>query len=170
MKKEKLTINDFHKRYPDDEACLERVFQTRYADFTHCPKCGKPFKYHKVRGYKRYACQHCGYHIHPLSGTIFHKSSTPLKLWFYAIYLFSVSKNGVAAKELERQLGVTYKCAWRMAKQIRLLFSDDEELDLLDETVEVDETYVGGKRKGKRGRGAEGKTAVVGIVERNVVQ
>lgn len=105
--------------------------------------------------------------IHPLRGTIFHKSSTPLKLWFYAIYLVSQSKNGVSAKELERHLGCTYKCAWRMAKQIRSLMASDNKIKLTG-VVEVDETYIGGKtKKGVRGRGSERKTAVLGVVQRN---
>ena len=99
---------------------------------------------------------------------LFHKSDTSLKLWFYAIFLFANSKNGVSGKELQRQLGVTYKTAWRMAKQIRLLFKKTG--PKLSNTVEMDETYVGGRRKGraqgKTGRGADGKSVVFGIVER----
>jgi hypothetical protein len=91
--------------------------------------------------------------IHPLKETIFEKSSTDLTLWFHAIFLFSISKNGVSAKELQRQLGVTYQCAWRMAKQIRSLM--DQGSDPLTGTVEVDETYVSGRRRGTAGRGAK---------------
>jgi transposase-like protein len=162
----RFTIKDFNARYPDDNACLDEVFSRRYQKFTTCPECRKAFKYYKVSDRKCYACQSCGYQLHPLADTIFHKSSTPLKSWFYAIYLFSVSKNGVSAKELQRQLGVTYKCAWRIAKQVRQLFSDDSQ-EPLGGVVEVDETYIGGKRKNsKRGRGADGKKPVVGLVER----
>lgn len=162
----RFTIKDFNNRYPDEDACLEEIFSKRYQKFSTCPKCGKPFKYYKVKDRKCYACQSCGHQLHPLADTIFHKSSTPLKSWFYAIYLFSVSKNGVSAKELERQLGVTYKCAWRIAKQVRRLFTDDNN-EPFDGTFEVDETYIGGKKKNsKRGRGADGKKLVVGIVER----
>ena len=100
----------------------------------------------------------------PLADTIFHKSSTSLKNWFYAIFLFANAKNGVSAKELQRHTGVTYKCAWRMAKQIRLLFNKSD--SKLSNTIEVDETYIGGKAKGKRGRGADNKTSVIGMVER----
>ncbi len=78
----------------------------------------------------------------------------------------SQSKNGVAAKELQRHLGVTYKCAWRIAKQIRLLMSPDGGPLGGLEIIEADETYIGGVRRGKRGRGAEGKTPVFGVVER----
>lgn len=80
------------------------------------------------------------------------------------MYLFSISKNGVAAKELERELKVTYKCAWRIAFQIRELMK--QKTGLFGGIVESDETYVGGKHRGKRGRGADGKTPVFGLLER----
>ena len=162
--KERFTILDFEKRYPSEDACLDEVFDRRYGHFSYCPECGKEFKFYRVRGRKCYSCQYCSHQIHPLAGTIFHKSDTDLRKWFYAIFLFCASKNGVSGKELERQLGVTYKTAWRMAKKIRELFAQDD--DNLSGIVEVDETYVGGKRRGKRGRGADGKSPVVGIVER----
>ncbi len=162
---ERYTIKEFNKQYPSDEACLAEVFETQGHAGRPCPSCDKDTKFHKVVGRKCYKCQYCAYEIYPLAETIFHKSRTPLKSWFFAIFLFSNSRNGVAAKELERHLGVTYKTAWRMAKLIRGLF--DEGDFTLSGTVEADETYVGGKRRGKRGRGAAGKTPVVGIVERN---
>lgn len=165
---EKFTIKQFHQKYPDDDACLNEIFQNRYGVLTECQQCSKPFKYYRVKNRKCFKCAFCANELHPLADTIFHKSSTSLKNWFFAIFLFSNSKNGVSAKELERHLGVTYKTAWRMAKQIRLLFADQDINDvLLKGTVEADETYVGGRRRGKRGRGAEGKTPVIGIVERD---
>ncbi|GAG69321.1 unnamed protein product [marine sediment metagenome] len=81
------------------------------------------------------------------------------------MFLFSTSKNCVSAKELERQLGITYKTAWRISKQIRLLFKQGK--NLLSNTVEIDETYIGGKHKGKRGRGSENKTPIIGLAERS---
>ena len=137
----------------------------------HCPKCGE------FRAFRRYAtkqqrrswtCTACGQHIHPTAGTIFHKSSTSLHLWFYAIYLMTSTRCGISAKQMERELGVTYKTAWRMAKLIRqdLMEQDDEPMD---GPVEADETYVGGRRRGTpRGRPGPGshKTAVFGVVER----
>lgn len=162
---EPFTIADFQKQYPDDNACLAAIFQHRYGQLAKCEGCKAPTKFHRVKRRKCYACQVCGYQLHPLANTIFHKSDTSLKLWFYAIFLFANSKNGVSAKELERQLGVTYKTAWRMAKQIRLLFKVPRHK--LHDEVEVDETYIGGRRiGGKRGRGAGGKTPVVGMVQR----
>lgn len=161
----KFTINDFNLKYADDDACLDEVFQQRFSDLENCPECGGEAKFYKVSGRKCYACQFCGHQLHPLAGTVFHKSPTPLKTWFYAIFLFSTSKNGVAALELQRHIGVTYKCAWRMARQIRILMS--QKPSLLKGKVEADETYIGGKGKNnKRGRGAENKTPVFGLVER----
>ena len=162
--KDKFTIKEFNKIYPDDTACLNEIFKNRYSHLKSCPNCNKKTNFYLVKNRKCYACQYCGYQISPLADTIFHKSSTSLKNWFYSIYLFSVSKNGVSAKELERQLGVTYKCAWRIAKQIRHLFKQNKEL--LSDIIEIDETYIGGKHSGKRCRGSENKTAVMGLVQR----
>lgn len=161
----KYTINDFNAKYPDDDSCLHEIFLQKYGSLTECPECKKSTKFHKVSNRKCYACQWCSFQLHPLAGTIFHKSPTPLRLWFYAIFLFSNAKNGVSAKELERQLGVTYKCAWRMAQQVRALFTEVDRQQMSG-TVEADETYIGGKRRGKRGRGAEGKTPVFGMLQR----
>lgn len=158
----RYTIKQFQKQFPTDESCLAHIFNQRFPDGCKCPKCGKD-AFHPVKNRRSYACS-CGYQVYPTEGTIFHKSSTSLVLWFYAIFLMAQSKNGVSAKELERHLGVTYKTAWRIAKQIRKLMSDNDEP--FDGEVEADETYVGGKRRGKRGRGAEGKTPVFGVVKR----
>ena len=163
IKVQKYTVDMFHAEYPDDDACLDKVFQNRFPNGVECEKCGLKDCFHRVPGRKFYACV-CGFSISPTAGTIFHKSPTPLKTWFFAMFLISSSRNGVAALELQRQIGVTYKCAWRMMHQIRSLMG--EELPYMTGTVEVDETYVGGKRKGKRGRGAAGKTVVVAALER----
>lgn len=155
----KYTIKDFQKEFPNDDVCLDHIFAQRFGDLPDFNK------YYRVTKRKCYAHSVTGQQIHPLAGTIFHKSATKLTNWFYAIFLMSQSKNGVAAKEIERHLGVTYKCAWRMAKQIRQLMAQSP--SMLSGTVEADETYIGGKGgNNKRGRGAENKTAVVGMVER----
>lgn len=95
----------------------------------------------------QYACSYCGTHIAPLAGTVFQKSTTSLRLWFYAMFLMISTRSGVSAKQLQRELGVTYKTAWRMFKQIRMLMADVDISPLggNGETVEIDETYVGGK-------------------------
>lgn len=159
----KYTIKQFNKDFPDDNACLDYIFNQRYGKDYECAKCGKQGFYRNKKR-KSYSCAWCGYDLSPLAKTIFHKSSTSLRDWFFAIFLMSTSKNGVSAKEIERQLGVTYKTAWRIQKQIRMLM--DTNGDRLKGTLEIDDTYIGGKSKGKRGRGAEGKTPILGIVER----
>lgn len=103
-----------------------------------------------------------GHQIHPLQGTIFEKSSTPLVKWFYAIFLFSKSKNGIAALELSRQIKVTRKTAWRMCKKIRTLMDDRE--GPLSGIVEADETFIGGKVR--FGNGNKAKAVVIGLLQR----
>src|SRR5215469_13749630 len=158
------TLRDFQNQFPDDRACLDFLFKTRWPDGGTCPECGKKDCFYAIEKRRSYGCSWCGFQFYPTAGTIFHKSSTSLVSWFFAIFLMSTSRNGVAAKELERQLGVTYKTAWRMAHEIRKLMTDDS--GPFDGIVEADETYVGGKRPGKRGRGAAGKTPVIGIAQR----
>ena len=160
----KYTIKDFNRQYPDDEACISEIFRQRYGDLVVCPHCGKKTKFHKVSNRKCFSCQYCAYQLHPLADTIFNKSSTPLKLWFFAIFLMSYSKNGISAKELERHLGVTYKTAWRIAKEIRRLMN--QSYDKSGGVFEADETYVGGKGRMIRGRGAKQKTPVFGVAKR----
>ncbi len=113
------TIAQFFKQFPTDEACLEHLMQVRYGLEGECPKCHEKTRFSRVSSQRAYACQWCGWHTYPCVGTPFQDSRTSLRLWFYAIYLFTVSRHGVSAKELQRQLGVTYKCAHRMGHQIR---------------------------------------------------
>ena len=148
----KYSIIDFQKEFPNDDVCLEYIAKR---------KCPVGDKFYRVAGRKSYA-NAAGEQVYPLKGTIFEKSDTSLVKWFYAIYLFSVSKNGVSAKELERQLTVTYKTAWRIAYQVRKLMEQGG--DKLSGIIEADETYIGGKRRG--GQGGKGKTPVIGIVQR----
>jgi transposase len=161
------TIVEFFKRYPDDEACLTQVFEARFGQGHVCPNCDRSAKWYRIKATRAFACQWCGWHLHPTAGTLFEDTRTPLRLWFYAIYLFTSSRHGVPAKELQRQLGVTYKTAWRMGHEIRKHMAAVDGDDPLSGTVEIDETLVGGHRPGKRGRGAAGKTIMFGMVERN---
>jgi len=151
----KYTIKDFRTQFPTNDVCLDYVFKTKYPQQSQ--------SYYRVTKRKCYANGE-GKQIHPLKGTIFEKSSTPLTDWFYAIYLFSATKNGVSAKELQRQLGVTYKCAWRLARKIRELMSESIPNNQLTGTVEADEMYVGGKQK--KNKDLRSKATVVGVVER----
>ena len=162
-----ITLQQFHKQFPNDDACLEHIMKTRHGLENTCKKCGAVTKYSRVASQRAYACQWCGWHTYPCVGTPFEDSRTALHLWFYALYLFSTSRHGVPAKELERQLGVTYKCG-RMGHQIRKYMAKVDGETPLSGTVEVDETYIGGKTKGgKRGRGAANKTVVFGMLQKD---
>lgn len=167
----RYTVQQFNADFPDDDACLECIKEQRFpGGMASCAseECkGKTRKHHRVSGRTAYACDYCGQHIYPLAGTIFEKTTTPLKLWFYAMYLMGSTRCGISAKQIQRETGVTYKTAWRMFRQIRLLLSEDVKLE--GSSVEMDETYYGGKRKGQAGRPMRGdkkKTPIVGIAQR----
>ena len=158
------TIQQFYKDFPDDAACLEWLKESRWPNGIKCAKCRKITKHHRITKRPAYACDLCGHHVYPLAGTIIEKSPTSLQKWFYAMYLMASTRCGVSAKQVQREVGVTYKTAWRMCTQIRSMLG--ENIKLSGSSVEVDETYIGGYRPGKRGRGAEGKAIVVGAVKR----
>lgn len=163
---DKFTVKDFFQRFPNDDACLQHIMDVRYGMRHICRKCGVESTFHKLENRKAYCCASCGDNLYPCAGTIFQDSRTSLQTWFYAIYLFVNTRHGVSGKELQRALGVTYKCAYRMGQQIRLLMAKADGFEMLQGHVECDESYVGGYRPGKRGRGAGGKTIVMGMIER----
>src|SRR6266446_7699461 len=161
-----LTIQDFFKRFPNDEACLDHLMKLRFGEDFGCPKCGEIGKFRKLAKHPAYTCN-CGHHIHPMEGTIFKDTHTPLAKWFYAMYLFTTTRHGVPAKELQRQLGVSYPTAFRMAHLIRTYMAEVDGDDALRGHVEADETYVGGRNTGRgKARRYENKSIVFGIVER----
>jgi hypothetical protein len=147
---------EFMREFPNDEACLEHLWRERYApdgENAYCPRCGKvrSFKrYHKPEADKTrvrqvWTCTSCSLQLAPTAGTIFHKSSTSLHLWYYAIWIITSTRCGVSAKQLERELGVTYKTAWRMFNLIRNRLMAQDDTGPLSGEVEADETFVGGK-------------------------
>ncbi len=182
---------EFMGAFPDDDACLDYLWRTRYApDGEHalCPHCEveRVFRFYEGKQQRQaWTCVACGHYLYPTAGTIFHKSSTSLHLWFYAMYLMTSTRCGISAKQLERELGVTYKTAWRMFTLIRndLMTQDDE---TFSGEVEMDEMFVGGKprqtdrarwertatTKSERTRAAREvsdrkKTPVFGMAQRN---
>lgn len=171
-----MTMRRFMELFPDEDACLDYLKQRFYPDGSECPKCERVTRFHRIRGRKAYSCQHCGHQVYPTAGTIFHKSSTDLSKWFWAVYLLSSTRCGISAVQLQGEIDVTYKTAWRMLKEIRTMLGYDEERDRrLYGRVEMDETLIGGRpRVGDIPNGMRGvpawiaanKTTVVAVVER----
>ncbi len=162
-----MTVKEFFAAFPNDETCLEHLMKTRYGKQCDCPKCGRYSKFYRMKAERAYACEFCGHHIHPTADTPMHRSRTSLQSWFYVMHLFTSSRHGVSGKEIQRSLGCTYKTAWRMGHEIRKYMALIDGDGPLDGDVEADETYVGGKRSGKRGRGAGGKTVVFAMQDRD---
>ncbi len=127
---ERYTLKDMQNDFPDDEACLDWLLKYRYPNGITCKICGKVTKHHFVESRKSYSCQKCGHHVHPTAGTIFEKSSTPMTSWFYAIYLITQTQPITSVKQLEHELGVTYKTAWRMFKLIHNRLNKIENLSV----------------------------------------
>lgn len=160
-----LNIKEFDKLYPTEQSCLDSLFLRVYGDLKVCPSCEKETRWSHVEGRKCYACQWCSHQLFPLAKTALKDTKINIRLWFMAIFLFSTSKHGVSGKELQRMLGVSYPTAFRMGHVIREMMNEEGEI-ILSGDVELDETLMGGrKRGGKRGWGAD-KPCVFGMVER----
>jgi transposase len=165
----KYTFKKFQAEYPDDAACLTTLMEINYGGtHIHCPGCGALAHFYMMGKRRAFACQECGHHVYPCAETIFHKSSTKLTVWFFAMYLMTSTRHGVAAKEIQRQTGVTYKCAWRICHELRKLMATADDTGPLSGHVEIDETWIGGKQKQQdRRRRGSNKVIVMGIVERD---
>lgn len=172
----RFTIVEFRAAYPNEDACLDKVFKLRFTNLV-CPKCESDNEFIRVKDRRSYYCPNCAFQVYPCKDTIFEKSTTPLTYWFYAIFLQTTTRNGVAAKELERQLCICYKTALRMSHQIKLLMAD-KKMDKITGTVQIDETYVGMKMANKHakerkeiyeegGTKADNKTGVMGFINEN---
>src|ERR1700682_6383668 len=171
----RYSLMEFMAEFADDEACLQRLWRDRYSadgNNAHCPKCEavRPFhRYGTKQQRQSWTCTACGHHLHPTAGTIYHKSSTSLHLWFYAMYLMTSTRCGISAKQLERELGVTYKTAWRMFNLIRNNLMAETPAPLSGK-VEMDETYFSrsyrlGEHPGRSGKSTH-ERVVFGMVER----
>jgi transposase len=169
-----FSLIEFMREYPDDAACLDRLWRDRFAPDGHhadCPRCKRERKFHRTKTRASYTCDTCGLHMHPMKGTIFEKSTTSLQLWFYAMYLIASTRCGISARQLGRELGVTYKTAHRMFKKIRTELMRDSDDEPLSGDVEIDETSWGGRPRGRMTRAEaarhrEAKPTILGMVER----
>lgn len=160
-----MGLYNYREYIANEKACRKLLRDIRWPNGIKCPKCkhSKIWKLGEADNFK-YKCSHCSYKFTETSGTIFEKTRTHISKWILTIGLFRI---GISANQLKEEIVVTYKVAWEMLKRIRTAIKDDPLVNQLSGHIEVDETYFGGKRKGKRGRGAAGKTPVVGIIQRN---
>jgi len=155
----RYTLEDMQTQFPNDDVCLQTLFDKRYGKIKTCPRCGVVGAiFYRVKKRKAFECKDCKHQVYPLAGTIFEKSTTPLGYWFHAIYEFSVAKNGMSAKELERKVKVSYKTAHRMEKMIRLLMFEHERLGDLGTPIEIDEIFI---QRGKRTSGTRDNSTPV---------
>ena len=158
-----MNLMDFERQFSSEEACLQYISTLRWPDGFRCPRC----KNHKAWLTKRklFHCTDCGYETSLIAGTIFQDTRKPLQLWFRAIWYVVGQKNGVSAKGLQRVLGFKrYETIWIWLHKLRVAMVRPGR-ERLSGAVEVDETYIGGERPGKRGRGAAGKSLVLIAVE-----
>ena len=176
-----MTFFEFMKKFPTEEKVVAHYLTIRYPNGVCCNHCGSISTYSRKDKIKLFDCKDCHNTFSPFKSTIFEKSSTDLRKWMYAIHLFLNGKKGISAMQLQREIGVTYKTAWRMLHQIRLAMGNADNPEFYDTIVEIDETYVGGKPRkknrrdddddapggtgNKRGRGTS-KTPMVGVIDR----
>lgn len=183
-----MTFLELLNKFPTEKSIVDYFLKIRYGEFIHCNHCGSIKVYQRKENIKLFDCADCHNTFSPFKGTIFEKSSTDLRKWFFAIHLFLNGKKGISGLQLQREIGVTYKTAWRMLQQIRKAMGNSEHEEFFNTIVEIDETYVGGKPRkdnnhdkndnnkddnnntpptstNKRGRGTK-KTPIVGVVDR----
>ena len=154
------TLMELETRFNSEAACCEYLRQLRWPDGFICPRCGVGEAWHTGRGF--YRCRQCELEISVTAGTIMHRTRKPLRLWFRAMWQITDQKFGSNALGMQRILGLgSYHTAWEWLHKLRHAMVRPHR-EQLNGVIEVDETYVGGKKPGKRGRGAAGK-ALVGI-------
>ena len=165
MQQENLSLLAFQKRFRSEKACQKHLFDLRWPQGYRCPRCQHDQAYfHRTR--HLYACKACGYQTSLTAGTIFHKTRTSLRKWFWMIFLMGRQKSGASMLSLQRILEIrTYKTVWVMGHKIRKAMAERDASYKLAGLIELDDTYVGGPKPGKRGRGATGKAKVVVAVE-----
>lgn len=127
-----FTPSQLTEIFPTDDSCLDEIKKLRYPQGIPCGRCYKVTKHYKLQGRLAYACEYCRHQVYPLRGTIFEKSSTPLRVWFFCMFLMTTTRGKMSVKQLQKELGVTYKTAWRMRQKVFRLMKQHRG-DLLQE-------------------------------------
>ena len=164
MKMAEISLIEWQKKYGTEENCAAELAKVRWPDGYYCPKCGHE-KASYISTRHLYQCCRCRYQVSVTAGTIFHASKVPLVKWFWAIYLTASDKGGISALRLSKQIQVSWITAYRMLTKIRTVMAHRDSIYRLNNFIELDDAYVGGKKPGKRGRGASGKKPILVAVE-----
>lgn len=161
MRADEITLIEWQQKYSDERACVFGLAELRWPEGYECGECGHG-EYYFLEGYRRFECRGCGHHTTVTAGTILHSTKLPLVKWFTAIYFVSVDKGGISASRLAKYIDVDWKTARNMLKRLRLTMGERDQQYTLAGLIELDDGFVGGKTTGgKRGRGAEKKTAIL---------
>jgi len=159
-----ISLIEWQKRFGTERACLRTMEKVRWPQGFQCPVCGSQ-KYSFIATRKLYQCSKCRHQVSVTADTIFHATKVPLVKWFWAIYLMASDKGGISALRLSKHICISWNSARKILKKIRTAMAHRDSIYRLEKLIELDDTYVGGKRSGKRGRGAEGKRPVLVAVE-----
>lgn len=164
MKMPTISLVEWQKRFGTKNACIKTLENVRWPQGFQCPACGsRQCSFIATR--KLYQCSRCRHQVSVTAETLFHATKVPLVKWFWAIYLMAFDKGGISALRLSKHIGISWISARSILKKIRTAMSHRDSIYRLEKLIEFDDTYVGGKRAGKRGRGAEGKRPVLVAVE-----
>lgn len=164
MKMPQVTLLEWQKKYGTEQACEKVLIDIRWPDGFICPVCdSKKAGYIKSR--RIFQCHQCRHQEYITARTLFHSTNLPLVKWFWAIYLAASDKGGISALRLSKHIGVSWPTARNMLRKIRTAMVDRDRLYKLNQLIEIDDAYVGGKKAGKRGRGASGKKPIIVAVE-----
>jgi len=165
MKMPELSLLEWQKRYGTEKVCAAAIAKYRWPQGFICPRCGNDSAWY-ITTRKVYQCSACRHQVSVTAGTLFHSTNLPLVKWFWAIYLVAADKGGISALRLSKHVDVSWPTARSMLKKIRTAMAHRDSIyRLFDALIELDDTYVGGKKSGKRGRGAKGKKPILVAVE-----
>lgn len=164
MKMPGISLIEWQKRFGTENNCMKALEKVRWPEGFQCPVCGAR-QYSFIVTRKLYQCSKCRHQVSATADTLFHATKVPLVKWFWAIYLMASDKGGISALRLSKHIGISWTSSRNILKKIRTAMSHRDSIYRLQKLIELDDTYVGGKRAGKRGRGAEGKRPVLVAVE-----
>ena len=160
-----ISVKEFRIKFSTEENCLDYLAKLRWPNGFVCPKCQNQESYRQAeRGF--YRCKACDNKVSVIAGTVFHSTNLRLTDWFWAIYRMAQDKKGFSAMQLMKEIDVAYPTAWSVLHKIRCAMEERDKQYHIKGRIELDDAYLGGKSKGKRGRGAEGKVPILVAVEK----